>query len=98
MARYKRANTEWRGFIGRLNSLDSHSHEDALAQSASKATDNLAAWLEGLNLQGDDDDRVHDAHSYMSAGRLSGPELLQCSYCLNPSAVLKKCSACKKTV
>ena len=95
--RYQMAEVEWRDFITRLDSKGYHSHEEAQQQSALKAEDNLTAWLEGLNLEGDDHDRLKHTHCSHPSLNSSTAALSHCSYCHNPSAVLRKCSGCGKT-
>jgi len=67
-----------------------------------KAEDDLAAWLENVNL-GEDAivqdgaltlDRVHMTHPKVNPNDV---ELYRCSWCRNPSAALRKCSICEAT-
>ncbi|KAI0790399.1 hypothetical protein C8Q75DRAFT_852150 [Abortiporus biennis] len=71
--------------------------------------DDLASWFETMNMDeesghshgyghGHGDDHVHGPQCYgRSRMKASAVELYRCSWCRNPSAVLKKCSGCGKT-
>ncbi|KAM5536335.1 hypothetical protein V8D89_009987 [Ganoderma adspersum] len=77
------------------------------------AEDELAAWLGNIDLDdehGHDHDHNHHAHGHghgHGARRANAPsdadrgtrgyELYRCSWCGNPSAVLRKCGGCAKT-
>lgn len=91
MQRYEKAEREWYDFIIRLDSL--YSTEEAQQRSTLSAEDNLAAWLEGLNLV-EHGESHHCSHPKLNT---STAELWHCSYCHNPSAMLKKCAGCGKT-
>ena len=60
-----------------------------------KVADDLAAWLDDVNLENEEHDHGH----CVSPTRVfeSNVELYRCSWCSNPSAVLRKCSGCNKT-
>jgi hypothetical protein len=73
-----------------------HSTEKEQEQSAIDAEDNLAAWLEGTNL--DDHENEH-RYCYSRSSRSASDaeiKMWHCSYCHNPSAVLRKCAGCGK--
>lgn len=88
--RYTRAEREWHDFLVHLDALPSS--EAATQRSAAHAEDNLAAWLEGLSVE--DHEQRLCGHPALGT---SHAELWHCSYCHNPSAVLRKCSGCGKT-
>lgn len=97
MGRYEKADTEWRNFIAHLDSDGYLSHAEAQQRSALKAEDNLAAWLEGLNIEGDEHDSLGNTHCTHPTLNTSNAAMSRCSYCHNPSAVLRKCGGCSKT-
>ena len=97
---------EWGTLIKRFDELDSSDENTPL--SSTGADDNLAAWLGDLDIDdGDSHSREHGAclgegrrrngRSAPSDRGMGNHELYRCSWCGNPSAVLKKCSACGKT-
>ena len=92
-SRYQNAVTEWGSVIARVDGPNSH---ETLTASEARAEDNLAAWLEGLRVEGDEDeeDQKWCAHPTTNMNSVA---LYRCSYCGNPSAVLRKCSGCNKT-
>lgn len=93
VSRYKEAWMEWGAFITRFDSM--HSSGSAQEQGEIKAEDNLSTWLEGLHVEGDNNDNGHHCtHPKISPNSVG---LYQCSYCNNPSAVLRKCAGCGKT-
>ncbi|TRM57443.1 hypothetical protein BD626DRAFT_411968 [Schizophyllum amplum] len=75
------------------------------------AADDLAAWLDGMSIEDGDgvgehahesghahahgDDHEHETHERPEVKK-SDLELYRCSYCRNPSAVLRKCAGCSK--
>ncbi|KAJ7150977.1 hypothetical protein C8R43DRAFT_1005813 [Mycena crocata] len=73
---------EWGDFIA------THSRPDP-TPSPEKVEDDLAAWLGDMHLH----DEL-DEHATFNTSRV---ELYRCSWCGNPSAVLRKCSGCEKT-
>ncbi|OBZ78395.1 hypothetical protein A0H81_02619 [Grifola frondosa] len=94
MELYPAAVTEWGDFIARFDRLDAavddHSHI-----SSSKAEDDLAAWLNNLRADdGEEDYPQYCAHPRINANSVM---LYHCSWCGNPSAVLRKCGGCGKT-
>ncbi|KAI5888609.1 uncharacterized protein SCHCODRAFT_02637205 [Schizophyllum commune H4-8] len=66
------------------------------------AADDLAAWLDDMRLEEGEtadagDEHHHDhAHAEPREFKKSDFELYRCSYCRNPSAVLRKCGGCSK--
>ncbi|KAF7793058.1 hypothetical protein EIP86_004163 [Pleurotus ostreatoroseus] len=92
-SKYQKAVTEWGSVIARVDGPNFH---ETLTESEARAEDNLAAWLEGLRVEGDEEEEdekwcVHPTTNMNSVA------LYRCSYCGNPSAVLRKCSGCNKT-
>ncbi|KAF7334284.1 Bin3-type SAM domain-containing protein [Mycena sanguinolenta] len=76
---------EWGEFYARTSS--GHGGQPDL--TAEKVEDDLAAWLEDLHLEGERDDRP-------TMTTFSNVELYRCSWCGNPSAILRKCAGCSK--
>ncbi|KAF5383157.1 hypothetical protein D9615_004964 [Tricholomella constricta] len=62
--------------------------------SAEKLEDDLAAWLDDVHLHDDHDHEPHGLHPKVNTNSVA---LYRCSFCGNPSAVLRKCSGCSKT-
>ncbi len=93
VSQYSSAVQEWGPFVRRFDSLGSDP-EKAQDQGASKAEDNLAAWLEGMHV--DDGQGCHTKCSHPKLTTKS-VELYRCSHCGNPSAILRKCGGCAKT-
>ena len=92
VARYSVAWKEWNTLITRLDGM--HTSGVAQERGAGKAEDNLSAWLAGLHVDGEDEDPHHCTHPNINTNTVS---LYHCSYCNNPSAVLRKCGGCSKT-
>lgn len=82
--------------IAHLDALFAEEDDGAESRAASKAEDTLAAWLNNLHLE---DDKPEEGHPYRQRTEFNKNTvtLYRCSWCLNPSAVLKKCSGCSKT-
>ncbi|KAJ6572053.1 hypothetical protein B0H19DRAFT_1132370 [Mycena capillaripes] len=59
---------------------------------AEKVEDDLAAWLGDEHVEGE-----RDAHSQLATFNNSDVELYRCSWCGNPSAILRRCAGCSKT-
>ncbi|KAF7348541.1 Bin3-type SAM domain-containing protein [Mycena venus] len=76
---------EWGEFIA------GNSKGDQPNLSAEKVEDDLAAWLGDLHLEGE-----QDSHSQPATFSNSHVELYRCSWCGNPSAILRKCAGCSK--
>lgn len=68
--------------------------------SAAAAEDDLAVWLEKVEIEDPDIAGGHqheDDRGYLHPKiNFSDVELYRCSWCRNPSALLKKCKACEK--
>ncbi|KDQ20231.1 hypothetical protein BOTBODRAFT_170229 [Botryobasidium botryosum FD-172 SS1] len=87
--RMARAWEEWGDVI-------THFSNDEEVVSPKKAEDDLANWLEKLDV-GDDGHDHHQPHKTHPKINVNDVELYRCSWCKNPSAVLRKCSGCEKT-
>ncbi|KZV63430.1 hypothetical protein PENSPDRAFT_640910 [Peniophora sp. CONT] len=64
-----------------------------------KVEDSLAQWLERFDMT-DVDNRGHAIHEHRglhSTINMSEVDLYRCSWCGNPSAILRKCRGCGKT-
>ena len=92
---YVKAAEEFGAFIRRFDDLDSRADQQRPI-SSTQADDDLAAWLENLKLEnGEDESEPHMcSHPRISTNNV---ELYRCSWCGNPSAVLRKCGGCGKT-
>lgn len=64
--------------------------------SPGKLEDDLAAWLDGISLDGTngEEQETHCMHPKITDSTVA---LYRCSWCGNPSAALRKCSRCSKT-
>nr|VWP00492.1 Serine hydroxymethyltransferase (EC [Ganoderma boninense] len=92
---YPKAIDEWGAWIQRFDELDAHADRHKPI-SSTQADDDLAAWLENMKLEDGADDPMHRecTHPRISVNNVS---LYRCSWCGNPSAVLRKCGGCGKT-
>ncbi|KAJ7931223.1 hypothetical protein B0H13DRAFT_2247669 [Mycena leptocephala] len=80
--RFSEAAEEWGEFMTSKVTLDQP------LPAADKAEDDLAAWLGDEHFEGEDRPATfNDSHV----------ELYRCSWCGNPSAILRKCAGCSKT-
>ncbi|TBU53389.1 hypothetical protein BD310DRAFT_887831 [Dichomitus squalens] len=94
---------EWGAVVERFDDLDV-SVEGDTPLSPADAEDELAAWLDNVDLEDGDvarhghgrGRRRANAPSSTGSGT-SGYELYRCSWCGNPSAVLRRCGGCAKT-
>ncbi|KAH9941110.1 uncharacterized protein BXZ73DRAFT_42148 [Epithele typhae] len=94
---YSKASEEWGPFVQHFDEMNASGGEALKPLSSSQADDDLAAWLENMQLDDDDDDehgRHPCTHPKISTSNVA---LYRCSWCSNPSAVLKKCGGCGKT-
>lgn len=89
---YTEGVAEWSSVI---SILDKDKEATPQVPTKDKVADDLAAWLDGVHLENEDHDHGHCA----APTRVfeSNVELYRCSWCSNPSAVLRKCSGCNKT-
>jgi len=88
---YAAAVNEWGDVIVRFDNLTT---EEEPSISPEKADDDLAAWLDDM------DGGHHEAHTETFSHPVLNNDhvaLYRCSWCGNPSAVLRKCSGCEKT-
>ncbi|KZT10285.1 uncharacterized protein LAESUDRAFT_721627 [Laetiporus sulphureus 93-53] len=97
VSNYPAAMKSWGAVISRFDTMDLNTEPDAHGTpSSDKVFDGLAAWLDDLHV--DDGPAVeqqrHCVHPRVSPNSVS---LYRCSYCGNPSAVLRKCGGCGKT-
>ncbi|EIN09007.1 hypothetical protein PUNSTDRAFT_143642 [Punctularia strigosozonata HHB-11173 SS5] len=101
---YVAAQKEWGEVVGHFDEV---SEKDAGAREREsidpeKATNDLASWLNELQVddEGDDDDTHSHVHEPCEPPRrvtTNSVSLYRCSYCGNPSAALKKCGGCGNT-
>jgi hypothetical protein len=82
---FPEASEEWGDFFAGTSS----GNQPDLA--AEKVEDDLAAWLEDMHL-----DNARGGHSEQATFSTSSVELYRCSWCGNPSAILRKCGGCSK--
>ncbi|CDO71187.1 hypothetical protein BN946_scf184845.g57 [Trametes cinnabarina] len=93
---YPKAVAEWGTFIKRYDELDSRSDKQK-PLSSTQADDDLAAWLENMKLEDGTEENLNPhacSHPKISMNNVA---LYRCSWCGNPSAVLRKCGGCGKT-
>jgi hypothetical protein len=81
---------EWQSVIKVLDMESAHP-----SPSKDKVADDLAAWLDDVEGGGEHDHGEH--HATPTRIKDNNVELYRCSWCANPSAVLRKCSGCNKT-
>ncbi|KAI0351545.1 hypothetical protein OH77DRAFT_1411022 [Trametes cingulata] len=100
---------EWGTFVKRFDELDAEIQASHF-QAAPDADDGLAEWLERVDLGDSDEEDGHGNHRHghghshrrgppvpKAKSETSSYELYRCSWCGNPSAVLRKCAGCGKT-
>lgn len=90
---YPAAVKEWGEVILRFDKLRTNGEP---SMSPEKAEDDLAAWLDDLHAESGE----QELHSEMFSHPVLNHDhvaLYRCSWCGNPSAVLRKCSRCMKT-
>ena len=93
-SRYAAATKKWEAVVARLDS-DSI---DAFVLSRAKAEDRLAAWLDDLQGENDigDGQSKRSSPGYSKLSKSNQLRLYRCSWCGNPSAVLRRCGGCEK--
>ena len=92
---YPKAVEEWGDFIKHVDELNEHGDAHKTLPSSLQADDDLSAWLENMRLDDDEDDhKSHPSQCTRRKIRMNNVELYRCSWCGNPSAVLKKCTGC----
>ncbi|KAF7318261.1 Bin3-type SAM domain-containing protein [Mycena chlorophos] len=91
---------EWIGFISTVRT----ENEALETPNAEKIEQDLAAWMEHMDIDGGSGGDIHANHHHGHgkstfalpfSSKLA--ELYRCSWCGNPSAALRKCSGCGKT-
>ncbi|CDO78081.1 hypothetical protein BN946_scf184702.g2 [Trametes cinnabarina] len=102
---------EWGAFVKHCDDLDARFQEEYVGSPPESADDDLAEWLERIDLVSDDEDHggTHGHSNAYGSGHHHGRalpqarneksnyELYRCSWCGNPSAVLRKCGGCGNT-
>ncbi|TFK49395.1 hypothetical protein OE88DRAFT_1737014 [Heliocybe sulcata] len=89
---YTVAVAEWSSIIRRFDEeIDGH---DPSELSKERREDDLAAWLDDVHLHEHQSHAESCSHPRVNVNDVS---LYRCSWCGNPSAVLRKCSGCSKT-
>ncbi|TFY59068.1 hypothetical protein EVJ58_g6015 [Rhodofomes roseus] len=84
----------WDKVIARVDTMDLSSPSAHRLPTPARAEDDLAAWLENISVDDAPEEDGHCAHPKIIP---TAVELYRCSYCGNPSAVLKKCGGCGNT-
>ena len=93
-SRYGPAAEKWGHIASRLDST-SIDHEHVVQRD--RPEDQLAAWLHDFrHRNGDDIDDDLPEKSSHPKWSTNPAELPKCSWCGNPSAVLRKCAGCEK--
>lgn len=91
---YTSAAKEFSPDIARFDALFAAEDDGAELRAAIRADDTLEAWLANLHIDEDGHDHGHRSHVKVSRNAVA---LYRCTWCGNPSAILKKCSGCAKT-
>ncbi|EIW60332.1 uncharacterized protein TRAVEDRAFT_45581 [Trametes versicolor FP-101664 SS1] len=97
---------EWGALVRRYDELEARAQ--ASVSCCTEGDDDLAEWLEKIDMDDPDDEnsiymREHGgAHAHRhgvpkAKSEMTSYELYRCSWCGNPSAVLRKCAGCGKT-
>ncbi|KAH7882394.1 hypothetical protein F5I97DRAFT_1816994 [Phlebopus sp. FC_14] len=83
---------KWSTVVSRLDStMDEEDHTISLEN----AEDQLTAWLEDIRLDNGDQEPLPERCSHPKI-TTNTVELYRCSWCGNPSAMLRKCGGCEK--
>lgn len=93
--RLQQASKEWDEVTARID--DRNFPGDELDED--KVEDSLSQWLERFDMA-DVDSRGHVIHEHRgihATVNLTEVDLYRCSWCGNPSAILRKCRGCGKT-
>ena len=93
---YPKAVEEWGAWVKHFDELETRG-DQSQPISSTQADDDLAAWLENVKLDDEADDHAHArrcTHPKISTNNVA---LYRCSWCGNPSAVLRKCGGCGRT-
>ena len=95
-SRYAAAVKKWDAVVARLDTQGM----DEYVLSCDKAEDRLAVWLRDVQDENGDDvhngDDKPEKSTRLRRSKDSPGKLHQCSWCGNPSAVLRKCGGCEK--
>ena len=93
---YPKAIKEWGAWIQHFDELDARADSHRPISSTQADDDDLAAWLENMKLEDGTEDTTHRGciHPKISVNNVT---LYRCTWCGNPSAVLRKCGGCGKT-
>ena len=91
---YSQGVKDWGDFIKHFDELDSRADKQKPI-SSTQADDDLAAWLENMKLEEGEHEQPHMcSHPKISTNNVA---LYRCSWCGNPSAILRRCGGCGKT-
>ncbi|EEB89740.1 hypothetical protein MPER_12130, partial [Moniliophthora perniciosa FA553] len=85
---YRAAIAEWGDIVANYQGF-----QDQPVEPKTKTDDDLAAWLDDLKLDNGEQEPSR-CHSKVNTNHVA---LYQCSWCFNPSAVLRKCAGCGLT-
>ncbi|TFK49399.1 hypothetical protein OE88DRAFT_1662959 [Heliocybe sulcata] len=94
LSTYSSAAKEWGDVISRFD--DENAGYDGSELSKEKREDDLAAWLDNLHVD-EGESESHPRGCSHPKVNVNSVSLYRCSWCGNPSAVLRKCSGCSKT-
>ena len=102
LAVYTEGAREWGALIKRYDEFDSAGDSSIESTQLPRADDDLAAWLGDMDIHGSDSEEPCHTHGGGRRGpsgrsEKKGYELYRCSWCGNPSAVLRRCGGCGKT-
>lgn len=100
VSRMSAASKEWDEAVAGFEFGDHRKTSSELGPQ--NAEDNLTAWLENMNLDSDEPGEsraLSTEHMHMTHPKVNpnDVDLYRCSWCKNPSAVLRKCSTCEST-
>ncbi|ESK96280.1 hypothetical protein Moror_7066 [Moniliophthora roreri MCA 2997] len=85
---YRAAIAEWGDIV-----VNHQGFQDRPVEPKTKTDDDLAAWLDDLKLENGEQEPSR-CHPKVNTNHVA---LYQCSWCYNPSAVLRKCAGCGLT-
>ncbi|KAI3608515.1 hypothetical protein WG66_000942 [Moniliophthora roreri] len=85
---YRAAIAEWGDIV-----VNHQGFQIAPVEPKTKTDDDLAAWLDDLKLENGEQEPSR-CHPKVNTNHVA---LYQCSWCYNPSAVLRKCAGCGLT-
>ncbi|KAI0336663.1 hypothetical protein GY45DRAFT_6348 [Cubamyces sp. BRFM 1775] len=93
---YPKAVKEWGAFVRRFDELDARTDKQQ-PLSSTQADDDLAAWLDKMKLDDGSEEHMHPHSCSHPKISMNNVALYRCSWCGNPSAVLRKCGGCGRT-